>query len=844
MIDFKKKINSAKIVRKTEPNALYSTLDRKSVAGPLRPAQKYILNEWYNKHHDDRDLIIKLHTGEGKTLIGLLLLQSMINSQSGPCLYICPNIYLVSQVCSEAEKFGIPYCIIDKKNNIPNEFICGDKILITHAQKVFNGKSVFGIDNNYISVDTIILDDSHACIDVIKNAQTINIKKSSNQMLYTKIVSLFSDELIEQGEGSFLDIENGDFDTFMPVPYWSWYDKRTEMLKILSSANDIQSIQFVWPLIRDRIKDFSCYISGNEIEIVPYNTNVDVFGSFSNAKHRILMSATTQDDAFFIKGLSFSTKAVKSPLIFKEQKWSGEKMIIIPSLINDDCDRNLIVNKFSNMNNKKFGMVSLVPNTRIANHYINLGAISTDSNNIFNVIESLKKKEFKKIVVINNRYDGIDLPDESCRILIIDSMPYFNSLSDRYEKKCRPNSEIINKKIAQKIEQGLGRGVRGEKDYCAILIIGSDLVKFMRSVTSKKYFSVQTQKQIDIGLEIAEMASEEQKPTECAFDSVKSLINQMLNRDDGWKEYYNGEMESIEQKENSSTIYDQLLEESEIEKKYILEEYENAAIDMQAFINKYAKDPLEKGWYLQKLARYYYPIRKEKSVKIQKSAFKTNPQLMKPKVGIQYTKVSFIHENRMSKIRMYLNQYNNFNELLLSVNEILDNLSFGIESETFETAVKDIGELLGFISQRPDTEIRKGPDNLWCGTNDEYAFFECKSEVEETRKEISKHEAGQMNSHCAWFESEYGKNTKVSRYLMIPTKELSFYGDFTHEVRIIRKNKLRKFKESIKRFINELKPYDLHDISDETLQKLINSYNLNMSDIKEKYSEEYYHCRK
>lgn len=45
MIDFKKKINSAKIVRKTEPNALYSTLDRKSVAGPLRPAQKYILNE-------------------------------------------------------------------------------------------------------------------------------------------------------------------------------------------------------------------------------------------------------------------------------------------------------------------------------------------------------------------------------------------------------------------------------------------------------------------------------------------------------------------------------------------------------------------------------------------------------------------------------------------------------------------------------------------------------------------------------------------------------------------------------------------------------------------------------
>ena len=79
---------------------------------------------------------------------------------------------------------------------------------------------------------------------------------------------------------------------------------------------------------------------------------------------------------------------------------------------------------------------------------------------------------------------------------------------------------------------------------------------------------------------------------------------------------------------------------------------------------------------------------------------------------------------------------------------------------------------------------------------------------------------------------------------MIPTKELSFYGDFTHEVRIIRKGKLRKFKESIKRFIKELKPYDLQDISDETLQRLINSYNLNMSDIREKYSGEYYHRTK
>ena len=182
--------------------------------------------------------------------------------------------------------------------------------------------------------------------------------------------------------------------------------------------------------------------------------------------------------------------------------------------------------------------------------------------------------------------------------------------------------------------------------------------------------------------------------------------------------------------------------------------------------------------------------------------------------------------------------------MLYHNNETLDNLSFGIESDKFESALKEIGELLGFVSQRPDTEIRKGPDNLWCGTNNEYAFFECKSEVEENRKEISKHEAGQMNNHSAWFETEYGDNILVNRYLLIPTKELSYYGDFTHEVRIIRKGKLRTFKENVKRFIKELKQYNLNDISDERLQKFIDLHHLNLGDIRELYSEEYYHRTK
>ena len=145
MIDFRKKVSASRENKICNPIELYETLDRKSITGPLRASQKYILNEWYVNRKDEKDLIVKLHTGEGKTLIGLLMLQSIINLKEGPCIYVCPNKYLAKQVSKEAEKFGIPFCTIEENNQIPNDFHSGKKVLITHAHKVFNGESNYAI---------------------------------------------------------------------------------------------------------------------------------------------------------------------------------------------------------------------------------------------------------------------------------------------------------------------------------------------------------------------------------------------------------------------------------------------------------------------------------------------------------------------------------------------------------------------------------------------------------------------------------------------------------------------------------------------------------------------------
>jgi len=841
MVDFKKKLGLKSIEKKLNPVEIYDQLDRRSETGPLRPVQEEVLTGWWLNRKDDKDLILKLHTGQGKTLIGLLILQSKLNQKKGPCLYVCPNIYLVQQTWQEAEKFGIGYVTIDSSNSLPDQFLNSEKILITHVQKVFNGKSIFGIGGKSTKVNTVILDDSHACIDFINASFKIRVDNDHN--LYQKILQLFEDDLREQGEGSFFEIKSSESTTFLPVPYWSWQDKKSEVLQILLEYTSDVKVKFTWDLIKDNIDNCQCFFSGKELEISTFLSPVNQFSTFSKAEHRILMSATTQNDSFFLKGLGLNTQAITKPLIPKQEKWSGEKMILIPSLIHDELDRNSIVVRFSKPNtSRKAGFVVITSSFNKAKVYQNQGSIVADSKNIFETVSKLKSGEYTNTIVIVNRYDGIDLPDDSCRLLIIDSMPYSESLTEKYEEECRATSDLTNIRTAQKIEQGLGRSVRGEKDYSVILIIGNDLVKFIKSTNSKKFFSPQTRRQIEIGLEVAEMAKEDLTSDSDYTKVILQLITQCINRDDGWKEFYREKMDACVSE--FSAFISNPLEILELERKaeesFYQNDPENAVNYVQKIIDSYCGvDQAEKGWYLQVLARYKYKISKVDSNNFQRSAFKNNPQLLKPREGINYKKLSYISENRLKRIQSWISLSDNYEELMMKVNEVLENLSFGQPHGKFEKALQDLGYALGFLSQRPDKEFKKGPDNLWCVSNDEYFIFECKSEVENSRSEITKTETGQMNNHCAWFEQEY-KTDKVKRILIIPTKDVSKQGNFTHEVEIMRKRKLKSLKDSAKAFFKELKDYTLTEISDSKMQELIVFHKLDVESLKKEYSENYY----
>ena len=62
---------------------------------------------------------------------------------------------------------------------------------------------------------------------------------------------------------------------------------------------------------------------------------------------------------------------------------------------------------------------AIVPSSYLAQDYDRFGGVVTNRTNINSVIENIRKGDKSELNVLVNRYDGVNLPDNDCRIVII-----------------------------------------------------------------------------------------------------------------------------------------------------------------------------------------------------------------------------------------------------------------------------------------------------------------------------------------------------------------------------------------------------------------------------------------
>ena len=814
MVNFDRLISRRSQPTVVEPRQLFQTLQRHRSYEYLRDVQGDVLDEWY-KRRDEQDLVIKMNTGSGKTLVGLLLLWSRLKEGKGPALYLCPNNHLASQVRREADALGIRHVDFEDDNRFPPEFSDSSSILITNVYKLFNGLSVFRVADrpNPVKVGSILVDDAHTCISIAREQFTASFPRDSE--VGSRIFNFFEGALREQSVGIFSDIEDGRSDAVLQVPYWSWQSRVRDVARLLSNNSNSKELRYIWPFLRigEVLNNSSSAISSQKVEIAPRLLPIELVPSFDNAPYRVYMSATLVDDAGLIRHFGAKPSSVLEPIHPKVGGDIGERLIISPPLVDWRIEETTTMDLVKEIRSRhQVNVVVLAPSWRRASQWETEDSIGGRRADIAQTVGQLCSSS-ANLAVFANRYDGIDLPDEACRILVVDEVPQEHLLVNLIEASARRQSPFLRQQVAQRIEQGMGRGVRSRADYCIVLLTGRNLVSFVTEVDNQSFFTEETKQQIDLGKQLTSELKKQVAGDEVsnAYQAILKLVGQCLDREPGWLEYHEGELHGIGGSRSSDSSSLTLANiELRAWRHASSAQYDRAAEEIgRIFAEGTELSAEDTGWYLQMQAQYLNHIDINAAQEKQLKAHELNRNLLRPLSGINYRKIQLKMTNQATRILEWIKQSNDSNALVSRANLVFGNLAFGVDYESFEKAFHELATIVGFQSQRPDKESGSGPDVLWRMDNGHYLIVEAKNQVDLSRRKIFKSEAEQLDHHVVWFKQHY-VDESYTPILIHPSVTLESDAYVEPDTRILQYQDLQRIVEAVRRFVGALaaKPAD------------------------------------
>lgn len=797
MADFKSYITEKKSVDVTNLGELFESLDRQTSHTELRPAQKQSL-EALTYNRDKKDTILKISTGAGKTTIGLLYLQSHMEEKEEPAVYLCPTKQLVDQVYQEASKLGIKATIYPAGEPHPHhEGTSAKAVIICTYDKLFNAKTTFDRTDVLLRPCAMVLDDAHAGIEEIKDSYRLRIPDDINN----NFIAFFSGSCSKYKKGTWEAILNKDPLASMEIPYWLWRSIIDDITEYLSKFAERQDFMFVWPYLRDILRWCRCIVSGAGTEIIPDIIPICMNKAFYYAKHRLFMSATLADDSILIRELGCSVDAALEPIIPEADKGLGERMVLVPSLVSQDLNRIWVMTICKQLSGKGVRVVILCPNEFMARQWEPYGAHVFMGDDVTNAVAQLKNQTSKlSFVALVQRYDGVDLPDNSCRVLVIDGMPFGESISDKYDNSLVSLSGGTRNTLIYRIEQGMGRAVRSHVDYAVVILAGNDIANFISKNDVVKSMNNDTRLQLKLAQELVKIATE--TSSDNPSKALLEMLLQCLNRDDGWKQYYDENVKKapkgnsdintkkIQMAEADRTAFDLVVKNNTI----------TAISSLKAALNSYdTVSAREKGWYLQRIASYVFETDPSEAFKIQQSAHNKDSNLLCPPSYI----VKPVNLNKYESQEILLTwyrSYDNPNGAIASLEDIRARLSFSLKPETIEQAILDLATPLGAKGLRPEKMYGEGPDDLWLWQD--LAFvIEAKSE---NKNSLHKKDSGQLLISLKWFSDNYPTRPKPIPVVVSNATSADDHTGYPDDTRVITEEKMMALINDIESFVSIL----------------------------------------
>lgn len=525
---FKKR--AVETVRPSNPEQLYP-LRRADTSAPkaLWLHQGDVLRTWHANHRNASDVAIELPTGAGKTLVGGLIGEFQRQTAKQRVAYICQTNQLARQSYEKLISYGIPAVLLTGRTVQWNRadrarYSSGDAIAVSIYHHVFNSNP------SLADAEYLILDDAHAAEGTVAGPWSIEINRESPA--YADILAVLEqafDPLVVARLGQETPVGQFASDVYLasPVGVAAASSALETALKTAVSTRTLdREVGYALQTMEGHIGRCLIYASYRRLQIRPFIAPTHVHPAFESPTQRLYLGATLGEGGELER--SFGRRKIdRIPLPAGwDKKGTGRRFFCFPELTSDiSSNHSLIDGWVSDLVKASGRAIVLTPDTRSATRFESeyLEGIHTVHATDIETDLSAFTGQDGAALVLANRYDGIDLPDSDCRLVILDGLPARGDLQERFLIGDLGAMEVLQERIRARIVQGSGRATRNANDFAAIVMLGDDLAAFCTRQEVKGALLPEVSAELSFGLDNSlDTSSQEMRENLDAFFAQNS----------------------------------------------------------------------------------------------------------------------------------------------------------------------------------------------------------------------------------------------------------------------------------------------------------------------------------
>lgn len=517
------------------------------------------------------------------------------------------------------------------------------------------------------------------------------------------------------------------------------------------------------------------------------NAPVDRITSLAQAKRRVYLTATLADDSALITHFNATVTAVERPITPGTAADLGDRMILAPQEINPALSEEELRQALRDFANR-VNVVVLVPSFRRASEWEGAADLMAAAEDIADAVEQLHRGHVGLVVLVN-KYDGIDLPDDACRILVVDGLPEAYGGIERREAVILGETDAMVGRQLQRVEQGMGRGVRSADDYCVVILMGARLSQLIAQPANAGRLGPATRAQLELSRQVAAQLEGR------SIADLLEVVGQALNRDQEWIVASREALAGIGYESDGITPI--AASSRHAFNAASVGQFQVASRHMSDAVNA-AQEPRLKGWLQEQLAVYEHRVDPASAQQVIAGAVRHNPRVTRPIEGVTYRRLPAAEDQGRMAATYLTATYRDSNSLLVGVNAVIDALLFDPSgTDEFEGAFETVGRLIGFPTQRPERETGTGPDVLWAIGEYRYLVVECKSGS--TADRIWRRDVAQLAHSMSWFRSKYDDRPAAGTPILIhPASRLESNAVAPPDSRIMTEEQIQTLCDAIR----------------------------------------------